>query len=159
MEQKAIRLKLVLDELGLPHKFNSVSERILLQKAVYLAQAAGVPLGYDYSWYRYGPYCTELADTYYSLNRSCDLDEVNEYGLRDETKARLAKVKELMASAPDESDMKNWLETVASLQFLYKEMNMSDEKVAGMMMRDKPYLSKYVDQAKSALKGCGLLNA
>ncbi len=35
--------------------------RLRIQKFVYLLQAFGVYLGYDYSWYLHGPHCTGLA--------------------------------------------------------------------------------------------------
>ena len=35
--------------------------RLRLQKFIYLLQAHGVYLGYDFSWYLRGPYCSSLA--------------------------------------------------------------------------------------------------
>lgn len=34
--------------------------RLILQKTVYLMQAFGIYLGYEFGWYLHGPYCTTL---------------------------------------------------------------------------------------------------
>lgn len=36
-------------------------DRLKLQKTIYLLQAFGVHIGYDYNWYLRGPYCSNLA--------------------------------------------------------------------------------------------------
>ena len=41
--------------------------RLRLQKTVYLLQAFGLYLGYDFHWYLRGPYCTKLAKTGFEL--------------------------------------------------------------------------------------------
>lgn len=41
--------------------------RLRLQKFVYLLQAHGIYLGYDFSWYLRGPYCTGLATCGFAL--------------------------------------------------------------------------------------------
>lgn len=50
------------------HKFpefgfsmDTFDDRLRLQKFIYLLQAYGVYLGYDFSWYLRGPYCSSLA--------------------------------------------------------------------------------------------------
>ena len=47
--------------------------RLRIQKFVYLLQAFGVYLGYDYSWYLHGPYCTRLATVGYALGSIYDM--------------------------------------------------------------------------------------
>ncbi len=60
MDARLAALKLVLNELGETSDISSVSERLRLQKAVYLTQALGLNLGYHYSWYLRRPYSTSL---------------------------------------------------------------------------------------------------
>ena len=40
---------------------DTFDDRLRLQKFIYLLQAHGIYLGYDYSWYLRGPYCSSLA--------------------------------------------------------------------------------------------------
>lgn len=44
-----------------------LDDRLRLQKTIYLLQAFGVYLGYDFSWYLRGPYCTSLAINAFAL--------------------------------------------------------------------------------------------
>ena len=46
---------------------DTVDERILSQKKVYLAQELGVPLGFEYSWYLHGPYSPALTTATYQI--------------------------------------------------------------------------------------------
>jgi hypothetical protein len=45
MDRQQIALKLAADGLGLHFKIGSFQDRLILQKAIYLVQAAGVHLG------------------------------------------------------------------------------------------------------------------
>jgi len=56
MDRQQIGVKLTIDGLNLPFKIDGFQDRLIMQKSVYLAQAAGVHLGYYYHWYLYGPY-------------------------------------------------------------------------------------------------------
>jgi len=60
-------LCLVMRELGLPLAIDTFDVRKTLQKLVFIAQKAGVGIGYSYRWHLYGPYSTELSKTYYSI--------------------------------------------------------------------------------------------
>lgn len=60
MEGPQIRLKLVLDHLGISPDVSTLQNRICIQKAIFLAKYAGVDLGYSYNWYVHGPYSPEL---------------------------------------------------------------------------------------------------
>lgn len=66
MDQRSAALKLVLDHLG-TNDISTVDDRMEVQKAVYLAQKAGVSLGYSYGWYVRGPYSPSLTRDYYDL--------------------------------------------------------------------------------------------
>jgi len=54
MDRQQIGVKLTTDSLKLPFQIGTFEDRLIMQKAVYLAQAAGVNLGYYYHWYLHG---------------------------------------------------------------------------------------------------------
>ena len=63
MDSQSIHLGFILRQfkkynLG---SMNNQNDRLRLQKFIYLLQAHDIYLGYDYSWYLRGPYCTTLA--------------------------------------------------------------------------------------------------
>jgi uncharacterized protein YwgA len=44
-----------------------LENRIKVQKLVYFGKKFGLPLHYDFDFYLYGPYSSELADDYYNI--------------------------------------------------------------------------------------------
>lgn len=50
-------------------KMDGFDDRLRLQKVVYMLQAFGVNLGYGFSWYFRGPYCTSLARAGFELEQ------------------------------------------------------------------------------------------
>lgn len=69
MRMEITNLKLVLDELNIPSDYSTIKQRTTVQKAVYLAQCAGVDLGYTFGWYTKGPFCPELSSVCIELNK------------------------------------------------------------------------------------------
>lgn len=49
-KQKSV-IRLVLEEMGIEPDVRTVEGRRIIQRSIYLAQAAGVPLGYSFGWY------------------------------------------------------------------------------------------------------------
>ena len=49
------------------YSLETIDDRILLQKKIYLAQDIGLPLGYGYSWYIHGPYSPDLTAAAYQI--------------------------------------------------------------------------------------------
>jgi len=82
IDPSAVNLGYVLRSI--PHssfKMDTFNDRLRLQKLVYMVEAFGVYLGYDYSWYLRGPYCTSLARTGF------ELEQIN-HKIPDRAKAR-----------------------------------------------------------------------
>ena len=67
MNRRQIALKLVMSQLGIPPTLDSFDDRLILQKKIYLAQQAGVDLGYHYYWYLRGPYSRALVGDAYDM--------------------------------------------------------------------------------------------
>lgn len=53
---------------GYDFSMDLFDDRLRLQKTVYLLQAFGIYLGYDFSWYLRGPYCMSLTINAFALN-------------------------------------------------------------------------------------------
>lgn len=60
MDGRLVVLKRVVEALDEDCNIASFDDRKRLQKAIYLAQIAGIDLGYRYGWYIKGPYSTDL---------------------------------------------------------------------------------------------------
>lgn len=130
MNRQQIALKLVHDELGLDFSVESFEKRLILQKASYLAQAAGVNLGYYFGWYLYGPYCSALARDAFSMSDEIAVggDESEGWQLDEKSRAKLASVRTLAGDGTSEELAKR-LELLASVHFLVARKNVPADDV------------------------------
>ena len=97
--------------------------RLRVQKFVYLLQAFDIYLGYDYSWYLRGPYCTQLATTAYALSHSYDViprDQKMAFTNPD-VQERFERFKEFIKGRESDND---FLEIAASEHMLRKTTEM-----------------------------------
>jgi uncharacterized protein YwgA len=98
-------------------KFDMVlfSDRLKLQKIIYLLQQSGINLGYTFSFYHYGPYCTELAKEGFSIK---DFDKTKEVGFED--KQIEDKFQQFMKKIDEHKNDVLWLEIASSIHLLKK---------------------------------------
>ena len=162
MENRLIVLELVLKELDMEPTINSLDDRIRLQKAIYLSQEAGVPLGYRFSWYVRGPYSPGLTSDYYSLEVASNEDSEGKNGkrLRPDIRRKLCSIKPMM-SVPstllNDLDRTMWLELVSSTHYLLKTIGKNDaDKARSRLMGLKPKLAPFLNDAESELLRAGL---
>ncbi|MBI3910336.1 MAG: hypothetical protein HY320_05310 [Armatimonadetes bacterium] len=159
MEARLIALKLLLDELRVPAEINSVDDRKLIQKAVYLGQLTGVDLGYRFSWYLMGPYSPALTRDYYSLAEAIASDDPGAEGkqLHPDVRDRLQRVAGLLTSLAFNLGQEDWLELVASVHFLRRVSRYSHERAEAVLREKKPHLAPHMELAEEALQRAGLL--
>ena len=95
MDRQQIGVKLTIDGLNLPFKIDGFMDRLIMQKAVYLAQAAGVNLGYYYQWYLYGPYSPSLTRDEFAIAADIvsEMDESKGWKLDDRSLQRLERIR------------------------------------------------------------------
>ena len=165
MDRQQIGVKLTIDGLGLDFKINNFQDRLIMQKSVYLAQAAGVNLGYYYHWYLYGPYSPSLTRDEYSIamDISADMDESKGWKLDDKSSQRLEKIKDIFAG-PDRNKLAKKLELFASVHFLIDRRQVSkvdsSRIIATLERFNKDYFSEEdVKEALGELISYGLLEA
>ena len=152
-----VSLKLVLDHLHCPASAATLADRKRLQKVIYLAQAAGLDLGYRFSWYLLGPYSAALTRDYFSLGPQV-VAEAQGFKLTDQVVQELSTVEPLMQVPNDvQLNQSDWLELVASLLFLQRDSRHSREEAYRILERQKAHLHQYADSAQHALEEAGLL--
>ncbi len=161
LEPRLITLKLFLDELGIPADIQTVDDRKRVQKAVYLGQLSGVDLGYRYSWYLMGPYCSDLTKDYYSLNeaiKSGDKED-EKMELLDSVRTKLHNILPVL-EIPENVKLvqEEWLELLSSLHFLLEKGNYDKEKAIEILKEEKPNLCDFIDEAVQKLSEMKLLH-
>ena len=156
MEPKLVALKLVLDHLGVSVSPETFDDRRIIQKSIYLAQAAGIGLGYHYGWYIRGPYSTSLTKDYFSMHTALASGDTEHQGKQvpDWVRDKLDKIRALSDPPPLETaglDRGDWLELVASLLYLKKTSRLDFETAREVLQREKPRLAPYASVAETKL--------
>ena len=113
------------------------SDRLKLQKFVYLLQAIGLDLGYSFSWYIYGPYSTELTRAGFQIEA---FERIQPTTLKNpDQEAILRRHCDFIESNKD--DMA-WLEIASSLHFLKSIFpHKTKEQIVSEVENKQPYLN------------------
>ena len=163
MDKQQIALKLALDGLGVGFKMDTFDDRLILQKAVYLAQAKGVNLGYYYSWYLYGPYTSALARDAFEIERELGegFDDSEGWQLDEDCQNLLEKLTGLFREE-DRATLALKLELLASVHFIVRRKQV--DKVTAEKIRvkleafNKNFTEGEIKTALVELKDYGLLS-
>lgn len=113
----------LLKRLYLTFDLSELDRRIILQKYIYLLKSAGLSVGYDFNWYLFGPYSTELTrDSFRMIN---NYHEIPPLKFSDPTaEERFSKLLEFLQSRKDDVE---WMEIAASSLFLVDQGKKWDE--------------------------------
>ena len=130
--------------------------RLKLQKLIYLLQASDVFLGYHYSWYLRGPYCSTLTTCGFELREIYDEipEKIKIEFPNPSTRDKFAKFKKSMANRWTDSD---FLEIAASVHLLYTLGKKYDHIIKKVTAKQKTFTEEQVKQVWEELKRWGLL--
>ena len=149
MNNSQIATAIVLRDLHC-YSLETISDRILLQKKVFLAQDIGLPLGYGYSWYIHGPYSTDLTAVAYQV-----IPEGFEAVERNSLKAPYSRMIERVNSLETEIKMcgikigvVQWYELLASIAYWYRRGYTDENRIIARIKETKPQFSE--EQTKAA---------
>jgi hypothetical protein len=160
MDRQQIGLNLAIDGLGLEFKIDTFEDRLILQKAIYLAQAGGVHLGYYYHWYLYGPYSPSLTRDEYAIadELTQDMDDSKSWKLDANS---LSRLKQLRGLIPGRQKRRRRMELLASVHFLIERKQVQGRnisQIADILRRyNKAFSEGEIQQAMEELDGYGLL--
>lgn len=147
-------------------RIDSLRNRKILQKRVYFLQVFGVNLGYNFGWYIYGPYSSELAhDTYsLSLQKSVAPETIEDVTLDRIEQENITKLKEFLKEydRPD-NNYAYWLELLASIHFLNQEAFISNKTKDSIIAKLKEkkgnkFEDKDINEAWEYLQNYHLIN-
>jgi len=161
MDRRQIATALILRELGVAPRLDSFTDRLVLQKATYLAQAAGFDLGYHYGWYLRGPYCSQLAkDMFAAASDPVGLDDLlPSWKLDKQSRSELRRLIPLVGA--DDADRPRRLELVASVHFLITRRQVVGHGPKAITKRlrafGKNYTAAEVEEAIRSLESAKLL--
>lgn len=129
---------------GRDFSYSSFEQRMEMQKAVYLLQDMGVPVGdYGFRWYQHGPYSQRLHDDmYYENGRECRAINISKEYI--DSINRLYDI--IHDKAGDVYSISNWVECLASLHYLRENLlsfNASKEDVVRELEKRKKHLNNH----------------
>jgi uncharacterized protein YwgA len=161
MDRGQIALKLSIDSLGLKFQIDDFRDRLILQKAVYLVQAAGVHLGYYYQWYLHGPYSPSLTRDEYAVaaDISAGLDDSKGWTLDAISLDKLGRLSS-MFNESDRGKLATKLELLASVHFLmfHGQTSLTPKSITETLQRfQKDFSEDEVETALGELKEHGTL--
>lgn len=123
--------------------YHDFDKRLQMQKAIYLLQEEGVPVGeYGFIWYKHGPYSQSLLDDMFveKSNSSIDIQ------LSRDSELSVSKLKDAFQSQEADSyGMRNWTECLASIHYLKTYVLSSKagkEEVLNELQERKPHLNQ-----------------
>jgi uncharacterized protein YwgA len=161
MDRQQIGLKLTLDALKLPLSLGTFDERLVLQKTIYLCQAAGVDLGYHFGWYLKGPYSPTLTSDAFALRSELarDREATKIFSLDTNFVEKLRILKSLL-NAETTARLARKLELLASVHFLRRTHEGRNADTRGLReilkRNDKDFSETEVRDAIEELKQHGL---
>ena len=118
-------------------KMDTFDDRLRLQKLVYILQAFGVYLGYGFSWYFRGPYCTNLARAGFELAEiHGEIPDDAKVELVDPLKQKkLDRCIKFIGSIMDSPDDLVRLEVAASLHLLVTTTKLSKQEIFARVLK------------------------
>lgn len=124
--------------------YNEFDQRMEMQKAVYLLQDMGVPVGdYGFRWYLHGPYSQSLQeDMHYESRRP-----YTELTLSKEYAERITRLHDVIHAKEKENySISQWVECLASLRYLRENIlnfNATMEEVVEELEKRKDHLNNH----------------
>lgn len=161
MDERQIGLALALKEVGINSNVADFASRLILQKAVYLLEEAGIRLGYSFNWYLRGPYSPSLTRDLFDL--ASNGEDVAGWVLDNDSKAVASRVQTLLSPSADEElvSKARRLELLASLHYLVRHHRVTvddyDQATAQLAQNGKIFSREEVVDAVRGLRQVGLL--
>lgn len=153
MNKNKVLVALCMDEFG-NKNIDTLQERILIQKKFYLLQTKGAKLGFNYGWYKRGPYCTELTKVVYSQKE--EPDDISGCRLSDSVRILINEVNEFISNTRIEGlNEQEWAELLASLHYLHNNITSTDindnkERLLEELRHEKPWYKE--EQVREAIE-------
>ena len=155
LNREAVELGFVLKQIeDYEFSMSEFDSRLKLQKMVYLLQAFGVYLGYDFSWYLRGPYCTVLAANGFSLKDV--YAKIPPRDIKFDDKKSQKTFEKFLKFVKDKSV--DELEIAASLHYLNQTCKIPDGQAKSDVENKQPRFTKaQVDSVWEEMEKCQLI--
>lgn len=144
-----------------PPSVQSLDDRIIAQKVVYLANQFGIHCGdYQFTWYKKGPYSPSLTKVLYSETEQLNHFDYSQFKIRDDIQRTLTPLKDAIKYNSLNMSEADWVELLASVHFLYDEYSyLGVQTVMDRLVLEKPkYTKEQGYQALDILAKIGIIH-
>ena len=139
MNKEIVNLGLIASNLN-NFDMSTFDGRLTLQKTIYLLQTFGIYVGYDFTWYIRGPYCSKLASNGFALQEVFN-DFPKKVG-RFTNSTTQNKFKKFLNFMKDKKHDPDRLEIIASIHFLKTiHSEMSKSSILDRVQLKQPYFT------------------
>ncbi|WOV93205.1 MAG: hypothetical protein R1F52_00765 [Candidatus Nitrosoabyssus spongiisocia] len=157
MDKQPIDLGFILKQFpNFDFSMKTLDDRIKLQKFIYLLQTFDIYLGYDFSWYIHGPYCSTLSTCGFALTEFYDTipDKKTQF-VNKESQDKFEIFQQFIQGR--ETDM-TFLEIAASLHYQKHVKKLSDEDaIKKVEQKRESFTAKQCKEVWDLLKTWNLL--
>ncbi len=157
MDKQVVDLGFILKQFPqFKFSMDSFTDRLRLQKFIYLIQTFDVYLGYDFSWYLRGPYCSTLASCGSALKGVYEKipDDRGRF-TDDRVQERFEK---FMRFIHRHENDEHYLEIATSLHYLKNTCTLSDDEIIKKVAaKRKDFSEEGCRQIWRDLKDCHLI--
>jgi uncharacterized protein YwgA len=117
--------------------FNTLESRIKFQKTIYLLKEMGaIKEKFNFSWYMFGPYCSDVAKIGFEfIDNKID----KELNVSDDFENKLNNFLKIMKSC--DGNESKWLELLATTHMIRKQNNMNKEEVFQKIIKHQYYFN------------------
>ena len=129
--------------------YNEFEQRMKMQKAIYLLQEMGAPIGdYSFFWYKHGPYSQDLQDTMYAIKNASDENTTEFSADMEKDITRVEKALDKIGSYTQSQ----WAECMASVCYLQKnifQVGTTDDEICNELRNRKPHLDNDAENKRA----------
>ena len=156
MDRRITNLRITAQQAGTPLDAPA-NLRHMLQPAVYLCQAAGLPLHYRFSNSSAGPVSRQLDIDLASYDESPQpyIDAAPTLNLLPQYRAAIDQVRKLRSLTPTGGDELSWLKSAAQIHMLAEERGISYTDAARTLVNANPAIAQLASTAINAMHTCG----
>ena len=142
MDKQSIDLGFILKQFPkFDFSLDDFDGRLRLQKFIYLLQTFDIYLGYDYSWYLRGPYCSKLAICGFELEKFYNkIPDDEKIKFQDnKIQKRFERFMKFISGREDDIE---FLEIAASLHFQKHISILDDDTIIDKVAKKRPNFTK-----------------
>ena len=158
MERMLKNLYMVSQRAGVDIEENLPQFRAMLQHVIYLAQARGVPLHYQFRYTSQGPHSYDLTKDYYAFNEQSQkiVEETAGQTLIKQCDEQVDQIRRLKSLTPHGVQTIDWMRYASSVHWIATERELSYAEAVETLSQSMPAITGVSEKLIAAMKECGL---